>query len=384
MVKFAHKNYLGEKKMKRKTFCTLQAAVLLFTLLLAGCAKPVESPAPAQTEKPKEAVKVGMVTDAGTINDQSFNQGTWEAILRYKADTQAIEEKYLQPSGEQRTDYLNAINKLTDAGYKIIVTPGYKFETAINEAADKHKDVTFILIDGLTHKGDNNFIKHDNVVCVLFNEQEAAFLAGVAAALSSETGKLGFIGGIEYPPVQRFGWGFTAGVKYAQEKYGAKAKITDYIYQGTFSDIVAGRTLASAMYKKGIDIIFAAAGGVGNGVFNEAKGRAEKGEKVKVVGVDVDQYEYGKLSGGKSVTLTSAMKRIDIAAYNYIDAKLKGEFPGGQIITLSLADNGVGLPVNNPNLSDDIIRKVEEARRDILEKKIVVPANEQDLNEFLK
>jgi len=370
--------------MKRKVFFTLLAAIMLFTLSLAGCAKPAAAPAPAPAEKAKQTVKVGMVTDAGTINDKSFNQGTWEAILKYKADTKAIEEKYLQPSGEHHTDYLNAINALTDAGYKIIVTPGYKFETAVNEAAEKHKDVTFILIDGLTHKGDNNFSKHDNVVCVLFNEHESSFLAGVAAALSSETGKLGFIGGVEYPPVQRFGWGFKAGVKYAQEKFGAKAQIIDYIYQGTFSDTAAGKKLASGMYKKGIDIIFAAAGGVGNGVFNEAKERVEKGEKVKVVGVDVDQYEYGKIAGGQSVTLTSAMKRIDIAAYDYIDAKLKGTFPGGEIITLSLADNGVGLPANNLNLSEDVIKKVEEVKKEILDKKIVVPATERDLNEFLQ
>ena len=100
--------------------------------------------------------------------------------------------------------------------------------------------------------------------------------------------------------------------------------------------------------------------------------------------MDVDQYEYGKIAGGQSVTLTSAMKRIDIAAYDYIDAKLKGTFPGGEIITLSLADNGVGLPANNPNLSEDVIKKVEEVKKEILDKKIVVPATERDLNEFLQ
>lgn len=344
--------------MKKRFVSALLALVMVLSIVAAGCASK-ESTAPKESKDngaAKEVVKVGMVTDSGTIDDKSFNQGTWEGILKYKQDTNSIEEKYLQPSGEQHTDYLNAVNDLVDAGYKLIVTPGFKFETAINEAASNHKDTTFILIDGMTHKGDFKFVKHDNVVSVFFKEHESAFLAGVAAALSTKTGRLGFIGGMEIPPVQRFGWGYQAGVN-ANEKFGTKAKIVDYLYQGSFNDTAAGQTLAAGMYNKGVDIIFHAAGSVGVGVFNEAKQRAEKGQKVYVIGVDVDQFNMGKISSGQSVTLTSAMKRIDVAAYDYIDAKLKGKFPGGEMITLSLAENGVGLPENNPNLSEDISKK---------------------------
>lgn len=371
--------------MKRGNFFKLISVVLLIAVLISGCTGKQEdaSKETGQVEN-KEAAKVGMVTDSGTIDDKSFNQGTWEGILKYKEDTKAIQEKYLQPSGQQHTDYVNAINDLVDAGYKIIVTPGYKFETAVNEAAGNHKDVTFVLIDGMTHEGDFNFVKHDNVVCVYFNEHEAGFLAGVAAALSTKTGKLGFIGGMEIPPVQRFGWGYKAGVKYANSKYGTQAEIIDYIFQGTFDDTAAGQTLASGMYDKGADIIFHAAGGVGVGVFNEAKQRAQKGEKVFVIGVDVDQYELGKIPNGESVTLTSALKRIDVAAYNYIDAKLKGNFPGGEIITLSFADKGVGLPAENPNLSEDVMKKVKEVEKDILDKKVKVPGTQEELDAFLK
>ena len=236
----------------------------------------------------------------------------------------------------------------------------------------------------MTHTGDYKFVKHDNVVCVYFKEHEAGFLAGVAAALSSKTGKLGFIGGMEIPPVQRYGWGFQAGVKYANTNLGTKAQIINYIYQGTFNDTAAGQTLASGIYDKGADIVFHAAGGVGVGVFNEAKQRAEKGKPVWVIGVDVDQYDMGKISSGASVTLTSAMKRIDTAAYNYIDAKIKGTFPGGQIINLSLADQGVGLPETNPNLSADTIAKVDAVKKDIIDKKFAVPATQEELDAFLK
>ena len=368
--------------MFKKSLSLLLILVLMLSLVV-GCApkqEPVEQPPVETPETPAvELVKVGMVTDSGTIDDKSFNQGTWEGVLQYKSENGTIEEKYLQPSGEQHTDYVNAINDLVDAGFEIIVTPGFKFETAVNEAAGNHKDNTFILIDGSTHSGDYNFVKHDNVVCVFFNEHEAGFLAGVAAALETKSGKLGYIGGMEIPPVQKFGWGFVAGVKYANENFGTKAEVTDYLYQGTFTDVAAGQTLAAGMYNKGIDIIFAAAGGVGVGVFNEAKQRAEKGESVFVVGVDVDQYETGKTKSGASVTLTSAMKRIDVAAYNYIDDKIKGSFPGGEIITLALADEGVGLPKENPNLSADTIAKVEQAKKDVLDKKVMVPANADEI-----
>lgn len=359
--------------------------VLILTLsLVVGCSpqqeEPGNEPSEDQEAAPEaEPVKVGMVTDSGTIDDKSFNQGTWEGILQYKEEKGTIKEKYLQPSGEQHTDYINAINDLADTGYEIIVTPGYKFETAVNEAAETHKDISFVIIDGMPHSGDFNFVEHENVVSVYFNEHETGFLAGVASALETKTGKLGYIGGMEIPAVQKFGWGFVAGVRYANENLGANAEVIDYLYQGTFTDVAAGQTLAAGMYNKDIDIIFAAAGGVGVGVFNEAKQRAEKGEEVYVVGVDVDQYDVGKLKSGESVTLTSAVKGIDVAAYNYIDDKINGKFPGGEIITLGLAEDAVGLPDENPNLSEDTLAKVEQAKQDILDGKVVAPATEEEV-----
>lgn len=374
--------------MNKKRIFSMLTTLALVTTLFAGCAKAEAPKTNTDTSKSAPAAvktKVGMVTDSGTIDDKSFNQGTWEGIQKYQKDKNTIDTKYLKPAGEQETDYTNAINDLVDTGYKIIVTPGYKFETAVNKAATDHKDATFVLIDGQTHTADkpNDFVKHDNVVCVFFNEHEAGFLAGVAAALQTKSGKLGFIGGMEIPPVQRYGWGYKAGVAYAVKNLGAKAEVTDYIYQGTFNDVAGGKTLAAGMYNKGIDIIFHAAGGVGAGVFTEAKERAEKGQNVFVVGVDVDQYEDGKISNGKSVTLTSAMKRVDTAAYDNIDAKLNNKFPGGKILTISLKDNGVDLPAKNPNLSDDTNKKIAQVKQDIIGGKITVPATQKDLDAFL-
>lgn len=364
--------------MYKKIISFMMVLAMLGSLVLTGCGSD-------DTEK----TKVGMITDSGTIDDKSFNQGTWEGILKYEDDEGTIETKYLQPEGEAPTDYLNSINDLVDTGYEIIVTPGYKFETALYEAQDQFPDTTFILIDGEPNDGDwsdgaPTYKVGENLVSVFFNEHEAGFLAGVAAALSTKTGKLGFVGGMEIPPVQKFGWGYQAGVKYANDTFGTDAEISIYTYQGTFNDVSAGQVIASGMYDAGIDIVFHAAGGVGVGVFNEAKTRADAGEDVYVIGVDVDQYFDGIYEGEKSVTLTSAVKKIDLAAYNYIDAKLKDEFPGGETIVLSLADGGVGLPEENPNLSEDTITKVEQAKQAILDGEVVVPSTQEEIDSFLQ
>lgn len=332
--------------------------------------------------KPFEGVRVGMVTDSGTITDKSFNQGTWEGILLAE-DEFGVAPKYLQPTGETTDDYLNEIGNLVDSDHGLIVTPGFKFEEAIFIAQDQNPDTKFVLIDGAPHNADySEYRTESNVVSIFFAEHEAGFLAGVAAALESETGKIGFIGGMEIPPVQKFGWGFSAGIAYANANYGTDAHIVDYIYQGTFSEVDAGQQIAASMYDKGIDVIHAAAGGVGVGAINEAKTRRAAGENVWIVGVDVDQYNDGVIEDGTSVILTSAMKRVDVAAFDEVEAFLNDEFPGGQTLNLTAKDGGVGLPAENPNLSADTISKTDEVFKGLSDGSIVAPASIEDLEAF--
>ncbi|MBP2027003.1 basic membrane protein A [Acetoanaerobium pronyense] len=370
----------------KKRLAALLLAAFMGTAVLSGCGTTNETGTGTDTDNGGSPVKVGLVTDSGTIDDKSFNEGTWTGIVQYEEEhPDAVEIDYLQPGGEEHAYYVSAINDLADTDYEIIVTPGFKFETAINEAAATHEDIKFILLDGYPHTGDFEFVSHENVVSVFFNEHEAAFLAGIAAALSTETGNVGFIGGMEIPPVQKFGWGFKAGVHYANENLGTDVNVDDnYVFQGTFTDVSAGQTIASGMYNRGVDIIFHAAGGVGVGVFNEAKQRATAGENVFVIGVDVDQYETGMMEDGRSVTLTSAVKRIDVAAYDYIDAIINGGFPGGEIVTLTLADNGVGIPEENPNLSSEIYQQIQEIRDLVIDGSVVVPASQEDLDAFIQ
>ena len=339
----------------KKKFLALALSALMVTGLV-GCGSNSESGNSSETK-----LKVGMVTDAGTIDDKSFNQGTWEGIQKAEKDL-GIEKNYMQPAGETEANYLTEIQNLYDAGYKFIVTPGFKFETAIYKAQTQYEDAKFVIIDGEPNDGNDNYVIADNTVAIYFAEEQGGFAAGVAAAVELQSGELGFIGGMEIPAVQKFNYGFQQGVAYANENYGTNVslKAENIVYSGSFSDTALGQQLAAQMYDNGVKVIFAAAGGVGTGVITEAKTIVVNGEEVWVIGVDSDQYDDGIYEGNKSVILTSAIKKVNESAYQMIEAELNNEFPGGQTLTFDASNDGIGIPAENPNLSDDTVTKVNE------------------------
>lgn len=366
--------------MKKRKFGVIASLVLAAGTMLAACGGGDDEGTGGKDNGDKKSIKVGMVTDSGTIDDKSFNQGTWEGILKAKDDL-GVQTKYLKPTGTTEADYLKEIGNLYDAGYKFIVTPGFKFETAVYQAQDKYKDAKFVILDGTAHKGDGKAALKDNTVSIFFAEQEAGFAAGVAAALELKEGEAGFIGGMEIPPVQKFNWGWQQGIKYANENLGTKItlKAENVIYQGSFDNVAAGQQIAAQMFDRGVDVIHAAAGGVGVGAINEAKTRAKSGEKVWIVGVDVDQFDDGKYDGDKSIILTSAMKKIDHASYDMIQRELDGKFPGGETLIFDAKVDGVGIPEKNPNLSDATVAKVKEVFDKIKSGDIKVSAEQGDL-----
>ena len=358
---------------KMKKILTIVVSVLLIAASAFAAGKKKDSK--------KSNLRVGMVTDSGTIDDKSFNQGTWEGILRAQKDM-GIKTKYLKPAGTTEADYLKEIGNLADAGYQMIICPGFKFETAVYAAQKKYPNVLFVLLDGKPHTADySTFETAKNTVAVSWLEQESGFVAGVAAAVQIKEGKFGFIGGMEIPAVQKFNWGWQQGIAYANANYGTKISIDaeNVVYQGTFSDVAAGQQLAASMYDKGVKVVFAAAGGVGVGVINEAKTRRSTGKDVWMVGVDVDQYNDGIYAKGKSAVLTSAQKFLDRASYDMIEAQLAGKFPGGQELELSAANDGIGIPVKNPNLSADAQKKADEVLALIKSGKIKVAASADGL-----
>ena len=339
--------------MKKKVI-TLVLSALMMTGLV-GCGSDNSSNSGEST------LKVGMVTDSGTIDDKSFNQGTWEGIIEAEENL-GIEKNYLKPAGETEADYLTEIQNLYDSGYKFIVAPGYKLETAIYKAQNKYKDAQFVIIDGEPMDENGNYVVGENTVAIHFAEEEGGFVAGVAAAVQLQSGDLGFIGGMELPVVKKFNYGFQQGVAYANEKFGTSISLKEenMVYSGSFTDTALGQQLAAQMYDRGVKAIFAAAGGVGRGVITEAKTRVVNGEEVWVIGVDSDQYDDGIYEGNKSVILTSAIKKVNAAAYQMIEAKLNDEFQGGEALVFDVKNDAIGIPDKNPNLSDDTMDKVNE------------------------
>ena len=340
--------------MKKKVMALVLLALMVTGLV--GCGSDNNA---SKSEEGK--LKVGMVTDTGTIDDKSFNQGTWEGIKEAEKSF-GLETTFMQPNGESESSYLTEIQNLYDSGYKFIVTPGYKFETAIYKAQSQYEDAKFVLIDGEPNDGNDNYLVSDNTVAVYFAEEQSGFIAGVASAVQLQDGDFGFIGGMEIPSVKKFNYGFQQGVAYANEHYGTNVslKAENIVYSGSFSDTALGQQLSAQMYDNGVKAIFTAAAGVNIGVITEAKTRVANGQEAWVIGVDSDQYDDGIYEGNKSVVLTSAIKKIDEAAYQIIEDEINGEFPGGQVLRFDAKNDAVGIPSENPNLSDDTIAKVNE------------------------
>ncbi|SHJ16035.1 nucleoside-binding protein [Clostridium cavendishii DSM 21758] len=308
-----------------------------------------------------EKIKVGMVTDTGTIYDKSFNQSTWEGIQRAAKEFN-LDSTYLKPREATEEQFTLQINNLIDSGYNLIVTPGIRFATSVFKEQEKNKNIKFIIVNATPKSESGKENVASNTVSILFAEQEAGFLAAIATSLQLKEGDIGFIGGLEIPAIQRYNWGFQQGIKYANDNLGTKMELKpeNITYEGAFNNVDLGQKLAAEMYNRGVKVIFAAAGESGLGAMNEAKKRAFSGKEAWVVGSDIDQYDFGKYLGNKSIVLTSAIRNISNATYDAIKDAIQGNFQGGKTLMYSIKNDGVGIPKENPNLSADTIKKVNE------------------------
>lgn len=306
---------------------------------------------------------VAMVTDVGGVDDKSFNQSAWEGIQQF-GEENGLEKgdggfDYLQSASD--ADYNTNLNNLIRRDFDVVFGIGFLMEGAVKEIAEQQPDAQIAIIDAV--------VDAPNVASVMFKEQEGAFLAGVAAALMTETDKIGFVGGMEIPVIERFEAGFLEGVKAVDDSIEV-----DVQYTGAFDKAELGKTTANRMYSAGADIIFHAAGGTGNGVFTEAKERKEANpdENVWVIGVDADQYEEGQ-TGDQNVTLTSVLKRVDTAVMNISEQAMNGEFPGGETVTYGLSDEGVGLADSRGAIPEDVMSQIEEYKEKVVSGEIEVP-----------
>jgi len=314
-----------------------------------------------ETTEAEDSLKIAMSTDIGGVNDESFNASAWRGLQRAQNEL-GVEVHYIESVSE--ADYDRNLKTLADENYDLIWGIGFLMEDAIKKAAKDRPDTKFGIIDSAL--GGN---PPDNVVAVTFKEHEGSFLVGVIAGLMTKTDKIGFIGGIKFALIEKFMYGFKAGVK----AVNPDAEILD-TWAESFTDASKGKSLANQLYGSNCDIIYHAAGNVGKGLFESAK------ENDKwAIGVDSDQSRLAP-----DHILTSMMKRVDNAIFD-VAAKLQGGvFQGGDIVEYGLAEGGVGIaPTSSRNVPEDILDNVDEWKKRIINDEFDVPSDKETWEEFI-
>jgi basic membrane protein A len=348
-----------------KKLYTLTALVLLASMVLTACgtaattvappppadtAAPAATQAPAATTAPAAAVlKVGQVTDLGGVDDKSFNASAWKGVQDAISQL-GVDGKYLE--SKDQSDYAKNIQQFLSEKDDLIITVGFLLGVDTATAAKANPNTKFAIVDytypdcfpgAVEGKDCGSSTDIANVRGLAFQTDQAAFLAGYAAAGMTKTGKVGTFGGIKIPTVTIFMKGFEAGVKYYNQQksknvvvLGWDTKKDDGLFTGNFDSTDDGRSFAQNLMQEGADIIMPVAGPVGLGSAAVCK---ETG-KCWIIGVDTDMYVSAPEF--KSVVLTSVMKRVDVAVFNTIKDTQDGKFTGGTV-TYTIKDGGVDL-----------------------------------------
>ena len=315
-----------------------------------------------------DGYELALVTDLGTIDDKSFNQGAWEGMKKY-AEENKISYKYYQPQEGTTDSYLETIGLAIEGGAKLVVCPGYLFEEPVFLAQDQYKDIHFILLDGEPHNADySEYRTESNVMPILFQEDEPGFLAGYAAVKDGYT-KLGFLGGMAVPAVIRYGYGFAEGADYAAKEMGIDNIELMYNYTGAFAATPEAQSMAASWYQNGTEVIFGCGGAVGNSVMAAAQ---EKG--AKVIGVDVDQ------SFESETVITSAMKQLSVSVYDGVKDFYDDKFPGGKTSIFSATNDGVGLPMETSKFTTFTKDDYDKIYTELKDGKVTLVQPSQDNN----
>ncbi len=324
---------------------------------------PAETLAETLAATPSEPYRVGMVTDTGGVNDHSFNQSAWEGLQRFARQT-GSDVFYLESTNVE--DYMPNLTKMVTNGRQLIWGMGYGMGEAILTAAATHQDLHFAIMD---------YAYEDtpaNVTGVMFRAQEPSFVVGYIAGLSTQTGKVGFIGGVSGSIMDQLSYGYQAGVAYAARELGRDIEV-EVAFTETYTDEGKGKSMGMGLYGKGCDIIFQAAGGAGVGVIAAAQ---EAGRWV--IGVDRDQSDLAP-----DHVLTSALKKVDVAVELVSTAACNGEDIGGQTYNYGMTEDAVGIPEDNPHLDAAVYEKAMLLMEKIKTAEVIPPGSQEAYQKFL-
>jgi basic membrane protein A and related proteins len=311
-------------------------------------------------------LRVGVVYDLGGRGDQSFNDAAAAGLDQAVDELGISQPEELEPDegGENREELLRL---LAEEGTDLAFAVGFLFGDSVTAIAPEFPDTTFAIIDSV--------VEGDNVASLVFAEEEGSFLVGAAAALTSETGKVGFLGGVEIDLIKKFEAGFAAGARHVNPDVEVDVK---YISQppdfSGFNDPAKGKEIASAQFSAGADVVYHAAGGSGQGLFEAAKEASAGGTQHWAIGVDSDQYNIVD-DDLKEFVLTSMLKKIEVAVFETIQAMSEGEDVGGRTTVFDLASDGVGYSTSGDHLSSEVIDQLEDLKAQIVAGDIEVPTS---------
>lgn len=342
--------------MSLKRFFSISLVCCLLLTLLAGCQT---SPSPSQGNAPEIKKSVGLITDTGGVNDQSFNQSAWEGLQRAKTEL-GLDAAFLQ--SEKEADYRTHIETMVDQKKDLIWGIGFLMGDAIKEAGETYKDQKFAIID---YAFGPDEVPNKNITGVVFQAEQCSFLVGYIAGKMTKTGKVGHINGIAFATMEAFAVGYYAGVKYANPDCVIMGQ-----YSGTFDESATGKAIANQYYTDGCDIIYSAAGNTGNGAIEAAVER-----NLWAIGVDKDQNYLAPNN-----VLTSALKRVDVAVYDVTKKMSEGKFVGGDTLVYSLANEGVGYATTGNHIPQNIRDEVDQLIKDIISGKVTVPATKAEID----
>jgi len=297
-------------------------------------------------------IKPAVVFDMGGKFDKSFNEGVMNGAERFKKETNTA---YADFEVNNETQFEQAHRRFAQRGQDPIVGVGFSQANAVEKVAKEFPAIRFTLIDAVS--------KLPNVQSVLFKEHEGSFLVGMAAAMASKTGKVGFVGGMDIPLIRRFACGYEQGVKFANPKAEVLANMTGTT-PAAWNDPARGGELAKGQFDRGADVVYAAAGATGIGVYQAAKDRGKL-----AIGVDSNQNHLHP-----GTMLTSMVKRVDLAAYESFKTAAAGKWQSGMRV-LGLAEGGVDWALDEHNaklVSAEMKAKVEAAKADIVSGKLKV------------
>ena len=297
--------------------------------------------------------KVGLVLDRGGKDDKSFNSSAYEGATQAK-NKLGIYLKFVEAADDNAFEPL--LQSFARKDFDLMIGIGFAQKEAIKKVATQFPNKHFAIVDAE--------VNAPNVRCLMFQEHEGAYLVGAIAAMTSKTGKIGFVGGMDIPLIRRFEMGYEAGAKKVNPQVTVLANFVG-ITSEAWNNPPKGKELAVSQYDAGADVIFAAAGASGLGVFDAAE------EKKKfAIGVDANQ-DWTK----PGLILTSMLKRVDLSVYSTIEDAKAGKFTGG-VKRFGLADKGIDYSVDQYNariLTESVRRRADEIKSDIIAGKIAVP-----------